>query len=66
MNGDFFKLKERKLNYCFHNPNSMETSANFILKILVEVNKNKVDRAIMELMCQNVNLEKVYELNGEN
>lgn len=59
-------MKERKLNYSFHNPNSMETSANFILKILVEVNKNKVDRAIMELMCQNVNLEKVYELNGEN
>ena len=46
-------MKQRKLNYRFHNPNSAEDTANYLVKILIEVNATKVERAIEEtaLMC---------------
>ena len=43
-----FRLKERKLNYRFHNPNSAEDTADFLCKLLIEVNADKVERAIEE------------------
>ena len=43
-----FRLKQRKLNYRFHNPNSAEDTANYLVKILIEVNTEKVERAIEE------------------
>lgn len=43
-----FRLKERKLNYRFHNPNSAEDTADFLCKLLIEVNADKVGRAIEE------------------
>ena len=43
-----FRLKERKLNYRFHNPNSAEDTADFFCKLLIEVNADKVERAIEE------------------
>ena len=43
-----FRLKERKLNYRFHNPNSTEDTADFLCKLLIEVNADKVERAIEE------------------
>ena len=43
-----FRLKERKLNYRFHNPNSTEDTADFLCKLLIEVNADKVERAIKE------------------
>ena len=41
-------MKQRKLNYCFHNPNSAEDTADFLCKLLVEANAGKVERAIEE------------------
>lgn len=43
-----FRMKQRKLNYCFHNPNSAEATADFLCKLLIEVNASKVERAIEE------------------
>ncbi len=39
-------MKRMKLNYRFHNPNSAEDTADFLCKILIEVNAGKVERAI--------------------
>ena len=39
-------MKERKLNYRFHNPNSAAAAADYILKILIEANTPKVEAAI--------------------
>ena len=46
-------MKQRKLNYRFHNPNSAEDTANYLIKILIEANAGKVERVIEEaaLMC---------------
>ena len=41
-------MKQRKLNYRFHNPNSAEDAAEFLCKLLVEANTGKVERAIEE------------------
>ena len=41
-------MKQRKLNYRFHNPNSAEETADFLCKILIEANAGKVERAIEE------------------
>ena len=41
-------MKQRKLNYRFHNPNSAEDTADFLCKLLVEANAGKVERAIEE------------------
>ena len=41
-------MKQRKLNYRFHNPNSAEDTANYLCKILIEANAGKVERAIEE------------------
>ena len=39
-------MKQRKLNYRFHNPNSAEDTADFLCKILIGANAGKVERAI--------------------
>ena len=41
-------MKQRKLKYRFHNPNSAEDTANYLFKILIEANAGKVERAIEE------------------
>ena len=41
-------MKQRKLNYRFHNPNSAEDTADFLCKLLIETNTGKVERAIEE------------------
>ena len=41
-------MKQRKLNYRFHNPNSAEDTANYLFEILIEANAGKVERAIEE------------------
>ena len=41
-------MKQRKLNYRFHNPNSAEYTADFLCKLLIEANAGKVERAIEE------------------
>ena len=44
--GCSFRLKRTKLNYRFHNPNSAEDTADFLCKLMIEVNAEKVERAI--------------------
>ncbi len=39
-------MKKRKLNYVIHNPNTIEETADFLLKLLIEANSEKVERAI--------------------
>ena len=41
-------MKQRKLNYRFHNPNSAEDTANLLCKLSIEANAGKVERAIEE------------------
>ena len=50
-------MKQRKLNYRFHNPNSAEDTAEFLCKLLIEANTGKVERAIEEaaLRCAEEN-----------
>ncbi len=45
-------MKQRKLNYRFHNPNSAEDTANFLCKLLIEANAGKVERAIEEVAAR--------------
>jgi len=47
-------MKKRKLHYVFHNPNTSERTADFLLDILIAANAEKVDRAIRERLavCQ--------------
>ena len=47
-------MKKRKLNYRFHNPNTAEVTANYLVKILVEVNAKKVEKAIEIAMGRQV------------
>ena len=37
---------KRKLNYRFHNPNDDKTTADHILKVLIEANEKKLEEAI--------------------
>lgn len=39
-------MADKTLNYSFFNPNTMEDTADFLLKLFVEVNRPKVDAAI--------------------
>ncbi len=39
-------MKKRKLNYRFHNPNPAAETADYLLKILIEANTEKVQSAI--------------------
>lgn len=41
-------MKKRKLNYRFHNPNPAAETADYLLKILIEANTEKVQSAIRE------------------
>ena len=39
-------MQKRKLNYRFHNPNTVAATADYILKILIDANSEKVEKAI--------------------
>ena len=41
-------MKKRKLNYRFHNPNTAEVTADILLKVMIEANADKVEKAIRE------------------
>ena len=41
-------VKRRKLNYRFHDPNPAAVTADYILKIFIEVNAEKVEAAIQQ------------------
>ena len=40
--------KQPKLNYRFHNPNTAEATAEYIAKILVDVNRPKIESLLAE------------------
>lgn len=46
--GSLFIVTRKKLNYRFHNPNTVETTADYILKVFMEVNEKKVKQAMQE------------------
>ena len=41
-------MKKCKLNYRFYNPNTAEVTADILLKVLIEANSEKVEKAIQE------------------
>lgn len=41
-------MKERKLNYRFHDPNPAAVTTDYILKIFIEANAGKVEAAIQK------------------
>ena len=41
-------MRKRKLNYRFHNPNPAAVTADYILKLCVEANMEKVETAIRQ------------------
>ena len=45
-------MKERKLNYRFHNPNTAAVTADYILKILIESNAEKMEKAMQDAASQ--------------
>ncbi len=44
-------MKKQTLNYRFHNPNTAEATADYIVKILLEANRGKAEQAI-QTACQ--------------
>lgn len=51
-------MKKQKLNYRFHNPNPADVTADYILKVFMEVNEKKVEQAIKTAAEQLNNEEK--------
>ena len=45
-------MQKRKLNYRFHNPNSVAATADYILKILMDANLEKGEKAIQDATHQ--------------
>ena len=39
-------MKKPKLHYTFHNPNTPEATADFLVKLFIEVNQPKVEQMI--------------------
>ena len=60
--GCSFRLKRTKLNYRFHNPNSAEDTADFLCKLMIEVNTGKLERAIEEAALYTENGEYIPEV----
>ena len=54
-------MKKRKLNYRFHNPNTAEVTANYLVKILIEANSEKVEKAVAKAMTQTLMEQQSHE-----
>lgn len=55
-------MKRTKLIYRFHNPNSAEDTADFLRKLMIEVNTGKLERAIGEAALYTENGEYIPEI----
>ena len=53
-------MKKQKLNYKFHNPNPADVTADYILKVFMEVNEKKVEQAI-KIAVNQLNSEEKEE-----
>ena len=51
-------MKKQKLNYRFHNPNTAEVTADYILKVFIEVNSKKVERVMQEVVGRSLEEDK--------
>ena len=51
-------MKRQKMNYRFHNPNTAEVTADYILKIFIEVNARKVERVMQEAAGRSLEEDK--------
>ena len=60
-------MAKRKLNYRFYNPNPVEVTADYILKVMIEANTEKLEKILQENMVvenfQNVNYNIKYEIS---
>ena len=56
-------MKKRKLTYQFHNPNTAEATADMLLKVLIEANAGKVERAIREAAVRCAEETECKEMN---
>ena len=45
-------MAKRKLNYRFYNRNPVEVTADYILKVMIEANTEKVEKILQENMVQ--------------
>ena len=48
MGGGVSIANKTKLNFRFHNPNTVEETANTLAKIMIEVNRIKLEKMIQE------------------
>ena len=57
-------MAKRKLNDRFHNPNPVEVTADYILKVMIEANTEKVEKILQENMVQkriwNTEIKNIY------
>ena len=44
-------MKKKKLNYRIHDPNPAEVTAEYIAKILVDVNRSKIEALLAEAVA---------------
>ena len=59
-------MKRTKINYRFHNPNSAEDTADFLCKLLIEVNAVKVEMAIEKTALYAESGDYILENLSEN
>ena len=51
-------MKKKKLNYRFHNPNTAEATADILLKVFIEANSKKVEKAVQEAAEQSTEVKE--------
>lgn len=65
-------MTKRKLNYRFHNPNPVEVTADYILKVMIEANTEKVGQVLQNHVREYANVknheneEEPFAQNMEN
>ena len=57
-------MKKKKLNYRFHNPNTAEATADILLKVFIEANSKKVEKAVQEAAEQATEVRECDSLIG--
>lgn len=57
-------MKKKKLNYRFHNPNTAEATADILLKVFIEANSKKVEKAVQEAAEQSTEVRECDSLIG--
>lgn len=58
-------MKKRKLNYRFHNPNTVEAATDMLLQVFIEANSKKVEMAVQEKAEELIKTRECDDLIGE-